>query len=190
MDARAGKFFISIMLATVLAMGSLTWSSTENSEVANTVTAQTDGNAQTLPARPQEAAFQSDVTPPNETNGANATNDAQLSDFDKGYRAGYQDGQQDCTASYAAARTSATRTRSGTRARSAPRSRVAGQTYYAQPRRDHSTRDLILTIAAPAAIGAGVGGIASGKKGAGIGALLGGGGGALYYLVKSKKRRR
>ena len=41
-----------------------------------------------------------------------------------------------------------------------------------------------LTIAAPAAIGAGIGGIAGGGKGAGIGALLGGGGGALYHLFK------
>jgi hypothetical protein len=43
---------------------------------------------------------------------------------------------------------------------------------------------MILRIAAPAAIGAGIGGIAKGGKGAGIGALLGGGGGALYHLIK------
>jgi len=47
---------------------------------------------------------------------------------------------------------------------------------------------MILTIAAPAAIGAGIGGIARGGKGAGIGALLGGGGGALYHLYKNRRR--
>jgi hypothetical protein len=47
---------------------------------------------------------------------------------------------------------------------------------------------MILTIAGPAAVGAGIGGIAKGGKGAGIGALLGGGGGALYYLLKHRRR--
>src|SRR5262249_31306982 len=58
-------------------------------------------------------------------------------------------------------------------------------TYYRnRPRR--SKLRAALTIAGPAAIGAGVGALIGGKKGAGVGALLGGGGGALYYL---KKRR-
>jgi len=90
---------------------------------------------------------------------------------------------------------------------------VAGQRYYAEPyyrggadtryyaqpyNRDyrdyrgsrHSTRDAILTVGAPAAIGAGIGAIAGGGKGAGVGALIGGGGGALYYLLKNRGRRR
>jgi hypothetical protein len=45
---------------------------------------------------------------------------------------------------------------------------------------------MILRIAAPAAIGAGIGAIANGGKGAGIGALLGGGGGALYQLFRHR----
>jgi hypothetical protein len=45
---------------------------------------------------------------------------------------------------------------------------------------------MILTIAAPAALAAGIGGIAGGGRGAGIGALIGGGGGALYYLLKHR----
>jgi len=71
-----------------------------------------------------------------------------------------------------------------------------GSSYYAQPYyRDyrgsrHSTRDAILTVGAPAAIGAGVGAIMAGGKGAGVGALLGGGGGALYYLIRNNNRRR
>lgn len=67
---------------------------------------------------------------------------------------------------------------------------VAGARYYGQPYyRGHSTRNLILTVAAPAAIGAGIGGIAGGGRGAGIGALVGGGGGALFYLLKHRGRR-
>ena len=67
---------------------------------------------------------------------------------------------------------------------------VAGSRYYGQPYyRGHSTRNLALTVAAPAAIGAGIGAIAGGGKGAGIGALVGGGGGALYYLLRHRSRR-
>lgn len=62
-----------------------------------------------------------------------------------------------------------------------------GQSYYRGRR--NSTRNLVLTVAAPAAIGAGIGAIAGGGKGAGIGALVGGGGGALYYLLKHRGRR-
>jgi hypothetical protein len=43
---------------------------------------------------------------------------------------------------------------------------------------------MILRIAAPAALGAGIGAIAGGGKGAGAGALIGGGAGAIYHLVK------
>jgi hypothetical protein len=63
-----------------------------------------------------------------------------------------------------------------------------GQSYYRGRR--NSTQNLVLTVAAPAAIGAGIGAIAGGGKGAGIGALVGGGGGALYYLLKNRGRRR
>ena len=67
---------------------------------------------------------------------------------------------------------------------------VAGTRYYNEPYyRGRSTRNLVLTVAAPAAIGAGVGAIAGGGKGAGIGALVGGGGGALYYLIRNRNRR-
>ena len=82
---------------------------------------------------------------------------------------------------------------------------VAGQRYYAEPYYSggsgtryygqryygnrHSTRDAILTVAAPAAVGAGIGAIAAGGKGAGVGALIGGGGGALFYLLNHRGRR-
>jgi len=66
---------------------------------------------------------------------------------------------------------------------------AAGSRYYGSYYRGHSTRNLILTVAAPAAVGAGIGAIAGGGKGAGIGALVGGGGGALFYLLKHHGRR-
>jgi hypothetical protein len=56
-------------------------------------------------------------------------------------------------------------------------------------RRGSSKLKTALTIAAPAAIGAGVGALVGGKKGAGVGALLGGGGGAVYHLFKDRDRR-
>jgi hypothetical protein len=67
---------------------------------------------------------------------------------------------------------------------------VAGSRYYGRRYdRGHSTRNAILTVVAPAAIGAGIGAIAGGGKGAGIGAAIGGGGGALFYLLKHHGRR-
>ncbi len=56
---------------------------------------------------------------------------------------------------------------------------------YHQPRRSSKMRTA-LTIAAPAAVGAGIGALAGGKKGAGAGALIGGGGGLLYHLFKNR----
>jgi hypothetical protein len=53
-------------------------------------------------------------------------------------------------------------------------------------RKKNSTLKTVLTIAAPAAVGAGVGGAVGGGKGAGVGALIGGGGGALYHLIKNR----
>jgi hypothetical protein len=70
---------------------------------------------------------------------------------------------------------------------------VAGNRYYGQDYRGYrdrnSTRNAVLTVAGPAAVGAGVGAIMGGGKGAGIGALIGGGGGALYYLLRNRSRR-
>lgn len=60
--------------------------------------------------------------------------------------------------------------------------------YRSAPRKSSSKLKTALTIAAPAAIGAGVGGIVGGGKGAGVGALLGGGGGAVYHLIKNRDK--
>lgn len=55
-------------------------------------------------------------------------------------------------------------------------------------RRGNSKLKTALTIAAPAALGAGIGALAGGGKGAAVGALLGGGGGAAYHLYKNRHR--
>ena len=60
---------------------------------------------------------------------------------------------------------------------------TARPVYY--EKKKNSTLKTVLTIAAPAAIGAGVGAAVAGGKGAGAGALIGGGGGALYHLIRN-----
>lgn len=69
-----------------------------------------------------------------------------------------------------------------------PRYRTAGYTYR-RPSFYRRHRNLInLGIATGG--GAIIGALAGGKKGAGVGALIGAGGGALYtYVLKKKKRR-
>jgi hypothetical protein len=69
-----------------------------------------------------------------------------------------------------------------------PYYRVAGTRYDSPYRRRSSRTRALLTIGAPAAIGAGIGALFGGGKGAGIGALLGGGGGAAYYLTRRNRR--
>ena len=64
--------------------------------------------------------------------------------------------------------------------------RVAGVAYY---HHNHSTRNKILSVLAPAAVGAGIGALAGGGKGAGIGALAGGGAGAAYYVITHRHHR-
>lgn len=64
--------------------------------------------------------------------------------------------------------------------------RTAYRPVYYERRSRNSKLKTALRIAAPAAIGAGIGALAGGKKGAGAGALIGGGGGALYHLFKNR----
>jgi hypothetical protein len=65
---------------------------------------------------------------------------------------------------------------------------VASSRYVNSNYRRNSRTRTILTIAAPAAIGAGLGALFGGGKGAGVGALLGGGGGAAYHLLRNRNR--
>jgi hypothetical protein len=168
MRTRLGKNFITIALAAVLSLGAMSFLWGRNRQEAGV------SHAQAIePAQPSSA----------ETAQSDQSSGERLSSFEEAYRAGYRDGRNDCAALHSSApvRSSARRV--------VRRSGVAGDRYYAERSRGSSTKDLILTIAAPAAIGAGIGAIAGGKKGAGIGALLGGGGGAAYYLIKNRRRR-
>ncbi|MEK6322782.1 MAG: hypothetical protein AABN33_13990 [Acidobacteriota bacterium] len=181
MYVQTGKTFVATLIAVVLALGGLAWLSSGGHKDVPATLAQTHQIAQT-PATQSAAAYESS---------SNATGSSSSS-YEDGYRAGYRDGHQDCatTQNTSVARSSSVaRSTRSTPRYSAPRARVAGARYYAEPRKDHSTRNLILTIAGPAAVGAGIGAIARGGKGAGIGALLGGGGGALYHLYKNRRRR-
>ena len=168
MYVQTGKTFIATLIAVVLALGGLAWLSSDSHKSEPTALAQTSQSA----SAPQDSAYQSSANASGGT--ANPTT------YEDGYRAGYRDGHQDCSTSQS---TSSVRRTSYAR-RYTPRTRVAGARYYAETRRGHSTRNMILRIAGPAAVGAGIGAIAHGGKGAGIGALIGGGGGALYQLIR------
>jgi hypothetical protein len=101
-----------------------------------------------------------------------------------GYNDGYKDGYTD---GYKARVEQPQQTVVVTRA-ARPARVVQREVVYrdAPARKKRSTLNTVLTIAAPAAIGAGVGGAVGGGKGAGVGALIGGGGGALYTLIKNR----
>jgi hypothetical protein len=175
------KTFIATLIAVVIALGGLALLSSdgkksEPSAIAQTAALTTESSQATAP-QPATAYDSSTSANTAQTGGTS---------YEEGYRAGYRDGHQDCAVN----QTASAQTSSGryyAPRHTARRVRVAGATYYAAgaaPRRGHSTRNMILRIAAPAAIGAGIGAIANGGKGAGIGALLGGGGGALYHLIR------
>ncbi|HMG32816.1 MAG TPA: hypothetical protein VKM94_02670 [Blastocatellia bacterium] len=174
MQTSAGKIFIAVLLGVGLALGGTTWLSSRSQGV----------RAQTEPASAPATATALAETAPQPGPSANqveaaTTDNAQVSTYEQGYRAGYQDAHRDCTVSRTSGAGYAPR-----RAYSAPRARVAGVRYVHERPRGHSTRNMILRIAAPAAIGAGIGAIAGGGKGAGAGALIGGGAGAIYHLIK------
>ena len=175
MYVQTGKTFITTLIAVVLALGGLALLSSGTRKNETTTLAQTTPSVST--PTPQTSSYESS---------GNATATAGQTTYEDGYRAGYRDGHQDCSSVQTASSVSSVRRTSYARSapRYAPRARVAGATYYAPAKRGHSTRNMILRIAAPAAIGAGIGGIAKGGKGAGIGALIGGGGGALYHLIR------
>jgi len=103
-------------------------------------------------------------------------------EFRSGYREGFNDGLE--------AQANRNEGTVGTQP-TAYRQRVR-PVYYAAPYRPArrsrmgSKTRMALRIAAPAAIGAGIGALAGGGKGAGVGALIGGGSGAIYHLWKNR----
>jgi hypothetical protein len=162
-------------LLLVLSFASLAWLTTRTSE----------GSSAAQPAN--QHALNTGVAPLTRAAADTTTNSAaaEQTTFDDGYRAGYRDAQADL----AARAEEGNYQPASVRQAYYPRTRVVRvSTSRGVARRGHSTRNMILRIAAPAAIGAGIGGIAGGGKGAGIGALIGGGGGALYHLVRHGRR--
>jgi hypothetical protein len=111
-----------------------------------------------------------------------------------GYNDGYKEGYTDSLQAQTKAETPGVRVAGTTRERVVYRTvdrpvyRTVSRPVYVTQRKRGSKLRTALTIAAPAAIGAGIGALFGGKKGAGIGALLGGGGGAIYHLRKNRYR--
>jgi cytoskeletal protein RodZ len=125
--------------------------------------------------------------------GYNAGLNGQSSSVTNTARAGYNDGFKDGYADGYQALAKQQTTNASARPVVAP-NRVAQQSVVYRPsgapvrRRGSSKLKTALTIAAPAAIGAGIGAAAGGGRGAAAGALIGGGGGALYHLIKNRNR--
>jgi hypothetical protein len=131
------------------------------------------------------------------SDGYNAGLSGQSSSVTNTTRAGYNDGFKDGYADgYQALAKQQTTNASASPVVGRPvvATRAAQQTVVYRPtggtvrRRGSSKLKTALTIAAPAAIGAGIGAAAGGGKGAAAGALIGGGGGALYHLIKNRNR--
>jgi hypothetical protein len=116
---------------------------------------------------------------------ANSTRAGYNEGFKEGYANGYQNRLRPEPVQLSAF-ANGTQSAAPTPVRAMRNSRTVSRTVYSErPRR--SKLKTALTIAAPAAVGAGIGALAGGKKGAGVGALLGGGGGALYHLFKNRR---
>lgn len=116
--------------------------------------------------------------------GAGALNTTRTG-YNDGFKQGFAEGYQARVVDNGATTTSSTIVRAPVRERVVYRTVSRERATFSQRRRDSKLKT-ILTIAAPAAIGAGVGGAFGGGKGAGVGALLGGGGGALYHLIRNR----
>jgi len=120
------------------------------------------------------------------TDGYNAGMSGHSSSVNNSTRAGYNDGFKNGYADGFQARAK--------QSVAQPATRAARQEVVYRPsgapvrRRGDSKLKTVLTIAAPAAIGAGIGAAAGGGRGAAAGALIGGGGGALYHLIKNRNR--
>jgi hypothetical protein len=120
------------------------------------------------------------------TDGYNAGKSGQSSSVNNTTRAGYNDGFKNGYADgfQSRAKQGVARPVTGV-ARQEVVYRSSGGTVR---RRCDSKLKTVLTIAAPAAIGAGIGAAAGGGRGAAAGALIGGGGGALYQVIKNRDR--
>jgi hypothetical protein len=143
-------------------------------------------SAETTAAASESQAFYLSDFKTGYTDGYNAGMSGQSSSVTNTIRAGYNDGFKNGYADGFQVRAKQGVTRPVTRAsRQEVVYRPSGSS---ARRRGDSKLKTVLTIAAPAAIGAGIGAAAGGGKGAAAGALIGGGGGALYHLIKNRNR--
>jgi len=143
-------------------------------------------SAETTAASSESQAFYLSDFKTGYTDGYNAGRIGQSSSVTNTTRAGYNDGFKNGYADGFQARAKQGVTQPGARAsRQEVVYRPSGSS---ARRRGDSKLKTVLTIAAPAAIGAGIGAAAGGGRGAAAGALIGGGGGALYHVLKNRNR--
>jgi hypothetical protein len=143
-------------------------------------------SAETTGAASESQAFYLSDFKTGYTDGYNAGTSGQSSGVANTTRAGYNDGFKNGYADGFQTRAKQGVTRPGARAsRQEVVYRPSGSS---ARRRGDSKLKTVLTIAAPAAIGAGIGAAAGGGRGAAAGALIGGGGGALYQVLKNRNR--
>jgi hypothetical protein len=143
-------------------------------------------SAETTAAASESQAFYLSDFKTGYTDGYNAGTSGQSSSVTNTTRAGYNDGFKNGYADGFQARAKQGVTRPGVRA--ARQEVVYRPSGSSARRRGNSKLNTVLTIAAPAAIGAGIGAAAGGGRGAAAGALIGGGGGALYHIIKNRNR--
>jgi hypothetical protein len=143
-------------------------------------------SAETTAAASESQAFYLSDFKTGYTDGYNAGKSGQSSSVTSTTRVGYNDGFKDGYADGYQARANQSAARPVSRAtRQEVVYRSSGGSVR---RRGDSKLKTVLTIAAPAAIGAGIGAAAGGGRGAAAGALIGGGGGALYHVLKNRNR--
>src|SRR5262245_23141970 len=140
-------------------------------------------SAETTAAASESQAFYLSDFKTGYTDGYNAGMSGQSSSVTNTIRTGYNDGFKNGYADGFQTRAKQCVTRPASRA---SRQEVVYRS--SVRRRGDSKLKTVLTIAAPAAIGAGIGAAAGGGRGAAAGALIGGGGGALYHILKNRNR--
>src|SRR5215475_7632502 len=144
--------------------------------------------AETTAAASENQAFYLSDFKTGYTDGYNAGMSGQSSSVNNTTRAGYNDGFKNGYADGYQARAKQATARPSTVTR-VSRQEVVYRPSGSRVRRSGDSKlKTVLTIAAPAAIGAGIGAAAGGGRGAAAGTLIGGGGGALYHLIKNRNR--
>ncbi|HEV2666630.1 MAG TPA: hypothetical protein VG324_17055 [Blastocatellia bacterium] len=144
--------------------------------------------AETTAAASENQAFYLSDFKTGYTDGYNAGTSGQSSSVNNSTRAGYNDGFKNGYADGFQARAKQATARPATVTR-VSRQEVVYRPSGSRVRRSGDSKlKTVLTIAAPAAIGAGIGAAAGGGRGAAAGALIGGGGGALYHVIKNRNR--